>query len=831
MKKLLLLLSFILSVTVSYSQDTLKTKMAALYTVVVQPTPGGPGGAKGLIVSGFLNDPAGVYTVASVIVGHIVWDASGRRFKILEINSAVGSTISVDVEALTDGTVEFDTGVGCIQSETGSLPVAVLLGLSELTKQAIAIHTSVVDKYDELQYPYVVGSKLYLTQSIVPVDLDSLGLAGNCISNFTKPTHGFSTGNAIYWNGSEYKSMLNLYGDSQEPQFVVIDSTGLNTFKAAACGIVDTDFGLASGLYYWTDSGWNVSPDTVEYAKLMVLDTTSIVMSLPGLVFDPIGKYLFDLTTSTGQRDFIGGGNIPLLADSIGIVDTIGGIAVTNMQKAVDALEILSTNLDSIPKTTTTTGLVTNTQVLHGNSTGKIIGSTNFTYAGDKLTLIMDAIGASFTQTKSLHLRNNTAATVSVNQVPPLIVYQADGWKTGAPAGTSTIFGEIAFSPFTGTAQASANFFVRGTLGSTGVIGNLINIQPGESIGTTKLMVGAYNTFSAASGILLGTSSTMSAAGIAIGSEVTASGGILGLGNYITASHSGSGVLGNNIVSGGADTWIFGKGGGLTERGFTASGTALIHFTGGTAQLRIQGLPTITTNAWTAAGAVITITTPNANIAVGQGIALMGTISANISYRTIIAVSSTTVFTVSSAPGVASGTSLRTQELNILEVGNGGDSYNQHMIVDKSGLVGLGITPTARLTLAAGTTLVAPVQLTSGTNLTTPINGAVEFDGTNYFVTSSSTRHILSKTLTGTGILDYGSIASLATETLTITVNGAVIGDVVMVGLDNGSKSTGLIFGQPWVSGTNTVSLEAYNSTGSAIDPASGTFRASVIKY
>jgi len=932
MKKLLLLLSFILSVTVSYSQDTLKTKMAALYTVVVQPTSGGPGGAKGLIVSGFLNDPAGVYTVDSVIIGHIVWDASGRRFKILEINSAVGSTISVDVEALTDGTVEFDTGVGCIQSETGSLPVAVLLGLSEVAKQAIAIHTSVVDKYDELQYPYLVGNKLYLTQSIVPVDLDSLGLS--------------------------------------------------------------------------------------------------------------------------------------LLADSIRIVDTIGGVAVTNMQEAVDALELLTPNLDSIPKTTTTTGLVTNTQVLYGNSNGKIIGSPNFTYASDKLTikgatsdtleavvklrnaanteiltvrndnrvginqtapqatlhvggnlklntltgtatklggytsanvvtemavgfgsdivggvlridttevatphdisvavaasntiysangaipastarvatipansslglqmvggheykfdatgalfrnpiaagaaaqqispsttwegngwktditaasqavafranvtpiqgpanpsgrwaltaainggpysgdiisatsggtvdindkltLTMNNIGAAYTQAKSFHLRNTTAATLAVNQAPPVIVVEGTGWKTGVPAGSSTIFGEIGFAPFTAGLNASAGFFVRGT-GITGVINELINVQTGSGFFNTKVAVGVSNDFNAANGLVLGGFNTVSSPGIAIGFEVVASGGALGIGNNVRTTHANAGVVGRHLISGGVDTWIFGNGPSAQETGSTNFGTALTHFTGGTAQLRVQGLTTVLTDNWTAAGAVITITTPDVNIAVGQGIALMGTVSTNVSYRTIIAVSSTTVFTVSSAPSVASGTHLRTQELNILEVGNGGDSYNQHMIINRSGLVGLGITPTSRLTLAAGTTLVAPVQLTSGTNLTTPINGAVEFNGTNYFVTTGSTRHILSKTLTGTGVLNYGSIASLATETLTITVTGAAIGDVVLVGIDNGSKSTGLIFGQPWVSATNTVSVEAYNSTGSAIDPASGTFRASVIKY
>ncbi len=71
----------------------------------------------------------------------------------------------------------------------------------------------------------------------------------------------------------------------------------------------------------------------------------------------------------------------------------------------------------------------------------------------------------------------------------------------------------------------------------------------------------------------------------------------------------------------------------------------------------------------------------------------------------------------------------------------------------------------------------------------------------------------------------------MAAETLTITVTGAAIGDVVSIGIDNASKSAGLIFGQAWVSATNTVSLEAYNSTLSPIDPASGTFRATVIKY
>jgi hypothetical protein len=148
--------------------------------------------------------------------------------------------------------------------------------------------------------------------------------------------------------------------------------------------------------------------------------------------------------------------------------------------------------------------------------------------------------------------------------------------------------------------------------------------------------------------------------------------------------------------------------------------------------------------------------------------------------------------------------------------------------------VGIGTTsPTARLHLAAGTATAntAPIKLTSGINLTTPEAGAVEFDGANYFVTSSTTRFTLAKTLTNTATLNYSSIAAGGNETLTITVTGAAVGDAVTVGIPNGSKTAGLIFGTPWVSSTNTVSIEAYNSTGSPIDPASGTFRVSVIKY
>ena len=83
------------------------------------------------------------------------------------------------------------------------------------------------------------------------------------------------------------------------------------------------------------------------------------------------------------------------------------------------------------------------------------------------------------------------------------------------------------------------------------------------------------------------------------------------------------------------------------------------------------------------------------------------------------------------------------------------------------------------------------------------------------------------KTYTGSKTHDFGSIASLATDTTTVTITGAVSGD--MVSVTSGTPTTGIIV-DGYVSAVDTVTIRAMNFTGAGVDPASSTFRVIVFQ-
>lgn len=81
--------------------------------------------------------------------------------------------------------------------------------------------------------------------------------------------------------------------------------------------------------------------------------------------------------------------------------------------------------------------------------------------------------------------------------------------------------------------------------------------------------------------------------------------------------------------------------------------------------------------------------------------------------------------------------------------------------------------------------------------------------------------------ISATATLDFPSTTSTTVSDLTITVTGAAVGDVVAIGVPNGSTTTTGEF-TGWVSASNTVKIRY--SPKATEDPASGTFKATVIK-
>jgi hypothetical protein len=151
-----------------------------------------------------------------------------------------------------------------------------------------------------------------------------------------------------------------------------------------------------------------------------------------------------------------------------------------------------------------------------------------------------------------------------------------------------------------------------------------------------------------------------------------------------------------------------------------------------------------------------------------------------------------------------------------------------------NGNTGYGVNPSARVQIAAGTATVgtAPLKLTAGTVLSTPEDGAVEFDGTDLFLTENSTRYKLSKILAGQLTTGFGSpsLSAYNSITTTLSVAGAQPGDVVNVSANTGAVNPASIIITAYVTSTNTVTLQAYNASNSAITIASDTYKVRVIK-
>lgn len=127
------------------------------------------------------------------------------------------------------------------------------------------------------------------------------------------------------------------------------------------------------------------------------------------------------------------------------------------------------------------------------------------------------------------------------------------------------------------------------------------------------------------------------------------------------------------------------------------------------------------------------------------------------------------------------------------------------------------------LVIAAGNASIEPTGLAS-------FKGVTVF-GTEGLTVGGGAGAAISKILSASATLNFGSTAAGASTDLTITVTGAVDGDPVFLGVPNGSTLANGVF-TAWVSAADTVKVRFTNTNLlAALDPASGTFRVAVFHF
>jgi hypothetical protein len=147
-----------------------------------------------------------------------------------------------------------------------------------------------------------------------------------------------------------------------------------------------------------------------------------------------------------------------------------------------------------------------------------------------------------------------------------------------------------------------------------------------------------------------------------------------------------------------------------------------------------------------------------------------------------------------------------------------GPQSRMKLIGGASGAGGLAIYATT----ASTSTTTGALTVAGGAG----INGRTSTSTLNVGATNGTTADLIAS---ATATLDFPSISAGGSEDLTITVTGASVGDSVHLGLP-AAPAAGIVF-SAFVSAANTITVRASNITGSPVDPASATYRVTVISY
>jgi len=159
------------------------------------------------------------------------------------------------------------------------------------------------------------------------------------------------------------------------------------------------------------------------------------------------------------------------------------------------------------------------------------------------------------------------------------------------------------------------------------------------------------------------------------------------------------------------------------------------------------------------------------------------------------------------------------------------------MTVDSSGHMQLGgasgldytIASTAILQLPAGsaTAGTAPIKLTSGTLLTAAEAGAVEFDGTSFFG-STTYRSAFVRGVKVDASLTPGAVAANSVLVETYAVTGLIVPHAVTVSPPSLNSGLGIMWAR--CSTTDTLEICWRNFTAGSLTPAAGTYRVAGVR-
>lgn len=266
-----------------------------------------------------------------------------------------------------------------------------------------------------------------------------------------------------------------------------------------------------------------------------------------------------------------------------------------------------------------------------------------------------------------------------------------------------------------------------------------------------------------------------------------------------------------------AQSWTalqtFGSGVAFSTSGniaFSSAGRGIFFGTGGTSfstSQYIVGQSTGTIELSVVGSASSLLVSQNSNAATAPGIDVRLFSAATVS---------TTVYTVLRSKALPNGAPAAGFGSQVLfQAGSTTTNYR-----DVAAVKGVWATPTdasrkGRLVLSVFDTAerTAAQFETDGTQALVALGGGSQF------------KSILS----AAAALDFPSIAAGGQAESTISVTGAAVGDTVHLGTPAGLESGLAVTAR--VTAADTVTVRAVNVTGSAIDPASGTYRAVVVKF